>query len=411
MSDFYNSLKSMGSIGDYQKLEAEFQLKKAQAAQQAQMNDIAMQKAQAEAAQPDIEGLASRGLFDYYQGKPLTPEAKAALETQAVLKGSSVQYKPDAAGNVRAVTEPNAYQQFLGGMSAPSAGGDPMAASRAAVTQRQGQIGANPYGTTPQEPVFNDMTVADIENAISPNNPGMRLGGQKPSSDLSQMAFDKQFTPGQPLKTPIQDYRNLMAGVPDAGPNTQQLAQEEAVKIEASKQKTDYENQIKLAAEEFKTGQANSKVALVLDRMNKINEALKQKGAIVSSDSSYAQRMAATAATSDLGQGIRKFNDPEAQALAEEYTSLQSTLLPYYASAAGLGAKSLDSEGERKSILQSFGNPAGIYDANLQQLQTLSSLFGVQSATQDGGGDKEGDTATGPNGQRMIFTKGKWRNL
>lgn len=181
MSDFYTKLKSMGSVGDYQKLEAEFQMKKAQAAQQQQLNDIAMQKAQAEIAQPDIKGLASRGLFDYYQGKPLTAEARAALETQAVLEGSNVKYQPDMFGNVRAVSEPNPYQQFLGSSSRP------MAAPSAAVTQAQIE---NPS----QEPVFKDMTVADIETAISPNNPGMTLGQKKPS-DLSQMAFDPKNAP------------------------------------------------------------------------------------------------------------------------------------------------------------------------------------------------------------------------
>jgi len=44
MSDFYNSLKSMGSIGDYQKLEQEFQLKKAQALQAATGQDPASVK-------------------------------------------------------------------------------------------------------------------------------------------------------------------------------------------------------------------------------------------------------------------------------------------------------------------------------------------------------------------------------
>lgn len=199
MSDFYNSLKSMGSIGDYQKLEEEFQLKKAQAAQQQQINDIAMQKAQAEIAQPDIEGLASRSLFEYHQGKPLSPEGKAALETLAVLKGSSVKYQPDEFGNVRAVTEPNPFQQFLGNNSAPSFGGS-MPSPRTLGPQGQGSSTAinlpydqiKPMDLAGIEAMTQDAGSADIE--FNPNSPGMTLG-QKQPSDLSKMAFKPENAP------------------------------------------------------------------------------------------------------------------------------------------------------------------------------------------------------------------------
>lgn len=337
------------NFGDLLKLEEEFQLKK-------QLGNLQMKQLQNEVSRPNLEGLAEQSLFAYHQGQPMTKEGQAAIEALATLKGSSVKYQPDAFGNVRAVSEPNPYQQFLGG-----GGGDPLAASQAAISQRQQQIGANPYqGELEVEP----MDLAQVEQSLGANSPALRMEGANV----------------QP-QTNAVNYNDLLTGVPDAGPITRQYAQETAVKTQAEKNKADYENQIALANEEIKTGAANSKVATVLNRMKQINESLKQKGAIVSSSDPYARRIAATAATTDLGQGIRKFNDPEAQALAEEYASLQATLLPYYASAAGLGAKSLDSEGERKSILSSFGSPAGIYDANVQQLETLSTLFGVGQNT------------------------------
>lgn len=376
-SDYSILRKGINSISDFQKLQEEFDLRKAQAAQAKQLGDLQMKKIEKELNATDLEGLAQQSLYAYHQGQPLTPEGRAAIETLATLKGSSVKYQPDASGNVRAVSEPNPFQQFLGqfgGQRMPQMSQPPQLSSM--------ENYGNNFSVEPLDVASIEAQLGDVGNMggqMMGSSPGLNLpvkGGQPPSQ-LSTMAFDKNYSPEKILNMQTKDYRNLMLGVPDAGANTRQLAQESAVKLEAEKQRLSYEDQIKNANEEIKSGQANAKVATVLNRMNEINEALKQKGAIVSSDSNYGQRLAATAATTDLGQGIRKFNDPQAQALAEEYRNLQATLLPYYANAAGLGAKSLDSEGERKSILQSFGDPAGIYDANKQQIGTLSKLFGV----------------------------------
>ena len=137
-------------------------------------------------------------------------------------------------------------------------------------------------------------------------------------------------------------------------------------------------SQVKQAEEQLKTQQGQQKVATILQRMSDINDELKNLGGIVSESQSPVERAGAYAATTRLGQEARTVADPKTQALAEEYKKLQSALLPYYASAAGLGAKSLDSEGERKSILDSFGSPDSLYEANQRQLTNLGNLFNTK---------------------------------
>lgn len=140
----------------------------------------------------------------------------------------------------------------------------------------------------------------------------------------------------------------------------------------------DIQFQVSQAEEQLKTKRGQQKVTQILDRMSEINNQLKDMGSIQSQGQNVAGRLGTYISTTGTGQEARKVVNPAAQALAEEYKNLQSSLLPFYASAAGLGAKSLDSEGERKSILSSFGDPAGIYEANQRQLQNLAGLFGSE---------------------------------
>ncbi len=167
-----------------------------------------------------------------------------------------------------------------------------------------------------------------------------------------------------------------------------QLAKEEAIKSEfditkedrafnRDKKMEDYKNEIKTSADLLKTKQGKQKVTQILSRMNELNEALKDKGAIVSSNQGVLDNFKSYLDTTSVGQEVRKFSDPAVQQYADEYDKLRNTLLPFYASAAGLGAKSLDSDGERKAILSSFGDAGGIYESNKSQLENLRQLFGA----------------------------------
>lgn len=145
----------------------------------------------------------------------------------------------------------------------------------------------------------------------------------------------------------------------------------------------EYEARIDFAKQQLKNEKGKKQVGDILDRMAQINQLLKNEDAIIHGDMSGRQKLEAYAATSNIGMEARKVNNPQVQSLAEEYRNLQATLLPFYASAAGLGAKSLDSEGERKSILDSFGSPQGIFEANDRQLNNLRKTFGVDGGVSE----------------------------
>ncbi len=156
------------SFNDYQRMQEEFEMQKAAQEQAAQVNALQLQKAQKDLNATDIKSLAEQSLFAYNQGQPMTPEGRAALETLAVLEGSKTSFQPDEFGNVRAVTQANPYQQFLGGtgaaMPAPiPMGGDPMAAHAAARKAQMGAIGASPVqGDLDVQP----MDLAGIEQMM-----------------------------------------------------------------------------------------------------------------------------------------------------------------------------------------------------------------------------------------------------
>lgn len=191
----YNILKNVASVGDFQRLQEEFDLKKRQQAQAQQLGDLQALKLQREIETPDLEGLAQQSLYAYHQGQPLTPEGKAAIETLATLKGSNVQYKPDEFGNVRAVTEPNSYQVFLGGAGASRPNTmDPFAVSQAAIKDRQQQIGSNPYQSE-IEPVPLDL--AGIEAQLGANSPALNMPvkGENKSANIVDIAFSPEYAP------------------------------------------------------------------------------------------------------------------------------------------------------------------------------------------------------------------------
>lgn len=390
-------LFNVPTISDFAREEEEFNMRKQQQAVQAQLAQAQLKKA----SELDIDALSDKALFNFYQGKPLTEADMAAVQARAVKEGNKTEYTKDALGNLIPSTAANPYSQFLSGLE----GGQfkPAQTPRSAMPPQvfgnmlggpaledanipqvaQDTFSFEGYGGTDPMQASQDATAQRKQYLTNGNpwNKGSALPDYQDNLQLDQTGQDMmaQEDAAGPVRPTIQ--------VPDYVKNSPEVMKktgETAVTLGADIAKMDYENQLKLVTEELKTNAGQSKVKTVLDRMNQINEQLKAKNAIVSKDQTLSQRGGAALASSSIGQAGRKVTDPESQALAEEYASLQSTLLPYYAAAAGLGAKSLDSEGERKSILNSFGNPAGIYEANQSQLQTLNKLFGGQGQAGSG---------------------------
>lgn len=221
---FGEILKNRRGVGDFMREAEEFEARKKQRQMQEQLGNLQIQKAQKEMDAFDVDSLkslAAEGLFNVNQGKQMSDEQRAAFETMAVLEGQKTKYQADEFGNVKALTQPNTYQQFLMSQADSNVGGgaiDPLDASRNAVMQRNAQGIQNRFGTLPpsSDEYYGGLQVNDVTP-------------EQAEQIISGMGLEKDAA----LRMPAKDYRALMEGIPDAGPKTQQLAQEEAVKAAA----------------------------------------------------------------------------------------------------------------------------------------------------------------------------------
>lgn len=297
---------------------------------------------EAEAGKINLERKAQEALYNRAQG---LPHDESAIQAYSTYKGSQTFIDPNTGNHV---TKPSLAQR------AGLEGGG---------YQGGGYVPSEPNG----EPMGMDRAAAYFEN----------LGRQNGSIPASPI-------PTAPVITPeSQITQNLQVGGGLAGtPVGDKMEAQANLGLQKDKAMKDYEAEIKFAADRLKTEKGQKSVSTILNRMGEINEMLKKDNAIIHDNMPALERVGKYAETSGVGQEYRKVKNPRVQALAEEYTRLQSTLLPYYATAAGLGAKSLDSEGERKSILDSFGSPSGIYESNKSQLETLNKLFSGKPQTE-----------------------------
>jgi len=106
-------LFNVPTISDFQREEEDFLMRKQQGALQNKL----MQKQLQQAQEVDIKALSDRALFDFYQGKPLDDQGRAAIQARAVMEGQKTQYTQDPlTGQLIPTTSDNAYSSFLSGL-------------------------------------------------------------------------------------------------------------------------------------------------------------------------------------------------------------------------------------------------------------------------------------------------------
>lgn len=323
----------------------------------------------------------------------LTPEQRAVFQADQMMQGSKVALDP--LGRAYKPYDPISLEGL-----ASRGGQGPVIQN----WQELGGQGLSPVpaagneGATPSE--FFSQLAAPQE---APAPIGSEVKTQKPTK------FDMPKSSNPVASSPAGDMKRY----------------EKELDFYSQKLMKDYDKGLDVEAE----GKSKNLAQMALTRMNEINETLKEKGVIVSGDGSRKDNLGAMARGFnipvpftegvDVGGIGEKALDPKTKALREEYKRLRSTLLPFYAKASGLGAKSLDSNAERESMLDSFGDPNGVYESNQKQLETLSKMIGTGSLAK--GDDKaevktkpfgEGQTATNPKtGEKMIFKGGSWQKM
>lgn len=308
-------------------------------------------EAQAKAAQ-DYEQVAMNELNNISMGQAPTQQGQAAIDVMKQTAKSQVYF--DQGGNQ--VVQPSPWNS-AGGFA--TQGINPQAMSPYAINESD-LMGSQGYSS------------ADAGLIPRPD----QTTAQQNIDALSQPAMQMPDMGGAPI---------IQAPV-GSSPLTIQKTAEGNIQLQKDMALKKYEFDINKATSSLKTKEGKGKVNGILNRMGELNDLLKSEGSIISEDMPLNERAATYLATTNIGQQGRKVMNPKVQAYAEEYTKLQSTLLPFYASAAGLGAKSIDSDGERKAILGSFGDPSGIYEANQSQINNLNKLFGIT------GGDTPNNT-------------------
>lgn len=224
-------LANRKSSSDFTKEAEEFEAKKRERAMAEQLGQLQIRKTEKDLTQFDpkeIESLAAKSIFESAQGLPVTAQGKAAIEAMAAIEGDKTQYKADEFGNLVPTMTPNPYKQYLGGLQSPQAsieqeplpdftGLDPVAANMAARAPQAQRVA--------------------LENGI-PVNPPMP-GQLVPVGGLGEFPqIDERELMDMPAAQVAQMGRipspqELMANVPSGSPKTQQLAQEEAVKLAA----------------------------------------------------------------------------------------------------------------------------------------------------------------------------------
>lgn len=371
--------KVMG-VNDFKRLQDEFDAKKAQAAQAQQMNALQIQKAKQDLnAGPDIETLAQRSLYDYYGGKGMTPEGKAAIETLAAMKGDSVKYQPDPlTGNIQAITSPNPYRQFLGELG----GGAPQDATVSSVGAGQPlpalQAGKGGY-------------VNDIGNLASAEDVYATIAGEPMPSDMISAAGQSRNN-AYATQSNVENIKpNLSLTAQTASPTVQRpqsrfpVGSANYVKEQADLDAKQYEQQLKMAEKDkeaqIKKDQDAAEISKGKQELNTtlekmltyISDIEKQGGGIKTGGgfqpSAY---LAGTAAGKEFG----KMTGDNKTDLMVQKDSLKRLLIPQIMKATGMSAKQLDSNTELKSYLDALSSDTTSIQAQREIIKNISDIFG-----------------------------------
>lgn len=210
------------------------------------MLDLQMQ-AQAEATKlPDVKKLADAALYNFYQGQPLDAQGLAAIKAADVTEGQKTSYQVNERGEVRAVTNPNPYAQFLAQYGVTS--NAPMAAGG---IKTLAQAGAQPAyapgiaGGAYDPAAANKAAVLAALEADPTQNPPLRddflteKGENMGVPDAMQALGATDYTPGEVVDAapvaPILTEEGLTRGIANPSPNTLQKVEEKMVDLAAER--------------------------------------------------------------------------------------------------------------------------------------------------------------------------------
>jgi len=343
---------------------------------------------------------AISGAADMYARQQAQKEANLSAERmkQAELEAQKAKMEQEA---LKAQFTDEGFQAILAKkqMAPQSVTPEEEAALQAGIQFRQSQMGQNPVtgGLYPKfQPTFNTgaqpspaasmMMPMQTESLPQPSIvagamlPPPRMDGA--ASSTEQFKSDFKMAPA-----PIGASEKVVKPIDTTGMGSTPVGKmktfEKELDFYGQKLKQDMDTGLEMKGEQRSKALAQQ----ALDRMNEINTKLNENGVLVSDKQGIVGNASNMLRNAPYAGGVgEKILDPKNKALKEEYERLRSVLLPFYAKASGLGSKSLDSEGERKSMLDSFGSMEGTYEGNKAQLENLANMIGTgfkKDATSD----------------------------
>jgi len=404
MSDFYTKLKSMGSIGDYQKLEQEFQMKKAQAAQAQQLGDLQIQQLNQELAR-DPNAMSQKDKWDIILrqqelkqkgfGDALTTDPSGGM-------GGSGMYAP---------MDMSQFDDLTQSVMMAESGGNPNAVSPAGaqglmqimpdtardpgygVKPLQGWDGQNPMSAPPEEQMrfgqdyLNAMLEKNGGNkdlALASYNAGPgaveKYGGVPPfkeTQDYVQKLNPSTSAPSQGVKPLYQNGKPFTTGL-NAGYQWAVDAQGNrvAMKVPGTAPTKD-EMDLK------KQSTAKVKLDDTLLELQDLYDQLAAEGQIrTETQGPYNNTLNYLANSNLLGQkAIAKASGNKSSTIREKIDAVKSRAAALYIDAAGLSSGQTNSLAEQERFLQSLGGYDKNYEANQQILQGLSNTYGAGNVT------------------------------
>ncbi len=141
---------------------------------------------------------------------------------------------------------------------------------------------------------------------------------------------------------------------------------------------------------------------------------LEKGGGITSTKNEGMDNLPAAISSSGVGQAVGRMFGTQNQSARNDIAMARPALLAALMKATGMSAKQMDSNAELKLWLATATDPTLDVESNRRALANIEKKYLRTGATPAAPGGapsqfQEGQTATGPGGQKIIFKGGKWQ--
>lgn len=141
----------------------------------------------------------------------------------------------------------------------------------------------------------------------------------------------------------------------------------------------EYERGVKQEEKQSEIGRSRSVIEGTLNNLEKLNNDLMVKEALVSRDRSAAENLKAALGSSAFGQAVDRVKNADVQLLRENYNNARNSLIPFYVSYFDLPATMVDTEEMAQRIISAFGDPSLPYETNQFALENMRRQFGIET--------------------------------